>query len=384
MIRILHLIETLRPGGAERLLQTTIKYLDRDRFQSVVVALAPPLDLSGDFERLGVPVHCLNLRGRLDWKLRVLALNGILRSYRIDIVHTHLFYANFYGRIASILAGVPIVITSLHNADYTNDNKTSFGFRLRKLADRVTARLCNSRFIAVSEAVRDDYERHLGLGEIAVIYNWIDLEEFVAQDREASEQVRNEFGFAKGDFVLINVGKLRQEQKGQHYLIKAMCEIKAVIPQARLLLIGDGPDRAALQDLSRSLGLEESIAFAGQRRDIARLLAMADLFVFPSVYEGFGIALVEAMAMGKPVVASRVEGILEILTHEVSGLLIEPHSPQEIANAVIRLYKDSLLTERLAKQAKKVAFERFNVKSGIPQLEAIYTSLASDRPVALV
>jgi glycosyltransferase involved in cell wall biosynthesis len=161
-----------------------------------------------------------------------------------------------------------------------------------------------------------------------------------------------------------------------------MCEIKAMIPQARLLLVGDGPDRENLEGLSRSLGLEGIVVFAGQRRDIARLLAMADLFVFPSVYEGFGIALVEAMAMGKPVVASRVEGILEIVTHEVSGLLIEPHSPQEIVNAVIRLHRDSSLRERLGEQARKTSLERFGVKAGISRLEAIYMSLVGDRAFA--
>jgi len=383
MIRILHLIETLGPGGAEHLLHTTIKHLNPDRFQSVVVALSPPLDLRKDLERVGVPVHCLNMRGHFDWRRGVLALNRLLRSYRIQMIHTHLFYANFYGRIASLFASVPVVVSSLHNADYSNENKRSFGFILRKLADILTARLINSLFIAVSEAVREDYRRHFGLKNIEVLYNWIDIEELVAQDREASGQVKSEFGFAIGDFVLINVAKLRQEQKGQQYLIQAMCEIKAVIPQARLLLVGDGPDRAALQELSRSLGLEGFVVFAGKRRDIAQLLAMADIFVFPSVYEGFGIALVEAMAMGKSVIASRVEGILEIVTHEISGLLIEPHSSKEIANAAIRLYRDSPLKARLEERAKKTAFERFSAKTGISRLEGIYTSLADDALFAL-
>ena len=382
MIKILHLIETLRPGGAERLLQTTIKHLNSDRFQSVVVALSPPLDLREDFERLGVPVYCLNMRGRLDWRRGILALNRILRRYRIHIIHTHLFYANFYGRIASLFSSVPIVVSSLHNADYTNESKRRFGYRLRKLADFFTARLINSCFIAVSEAVRDDYQHHMGLKNIAVLPNWIDLEEFIRQDRGVSEQLRNEFRIAPEEFVLISVGKLRIKQKGQQYLVQAMCEIKAVIPQVRLLLVGDGPDKESLQELSRSLSLEPFVVFAGQRRDIARLLAMADLFVFPSVYEGFGIALVEAMASGKPVVASRVEGILEVVTHEVSGLLVEPQSPREIADAVIRLYRDSSLNERLGEQGKKKALEFFCARTRISQLESIYISLANNRVFA--
>jgi glycosyltransferase involved in cell wall biosynthesis len=308
----------------------------------------------------------------------VVALVGLLRRYRVDVVHTHLFFANVCGRLAAWAGGVPAVVTSVHNADYANEDTGRWRFKLRKLSDMMTAQWMNSAVLAVSEAVREDCRRHLGLRNVEVLHNWIDADEFTAVDEEAMLAARREFGFSRDDWVLINVAKLRRQQKGQQYLIHAMPEIAAVIPRARLLLVGEGPDGTPLQELARNLGLEGIIVFAGQRRDIPDLLAMADVFVFPSVYEGFGIALVEAMAMAKPVVASRLEGILEIVTDGVDGLLVEPRSPQAIARAVIRLYNDGALTARLGAAASRTVRERFSVKVGISRLETIYASLVNN------
>lgn len=374
-LRVLHLIDTLRPGGAERLVLTTVKHLDPERFTSVVVTLFPPLDLKEDLERLGVLVHYLGLRGPLDWRRGVLALAGLLWQYRPDILHTHLLYANFYGRLAGLLTRVPSIVTSLHHLDYTHWTSDRLRFRFRKFADRTAGRLLNTSFIAVSQAVRDDYVRHFGLKGVEVIYNYLDLAEFAPPPVEAVEAARKEFRWTIKEFVLLNVARLDWE-KGQRYLLLAMQEILKAIPEARLLIVGDGPQEESLRATARSLGLDDVVVFAGKRQDIPSLLGMADLFLFPSVAEGLGIALLEAMAAGLPVVASRVEGIAEVIEDGVDGIFVSPEDPQGIAEAVIRLRGDPRLGEDLGKRARQTVEERFSVSMGLPRLESLYLRLA--------
>lgn len=375
-LRVVHLIDTLRPGGAERLVLTTVKHLDPQRFRSVVVALFPPLDLKKDLERVGAPVQYLGLRGPFDWRRGVLSLAGLLRRYRPDILHTHLLYANFYGRLAGFLARVPVIVTTLHHLDYTHWTSDRPRFKFRKFVDRVAGRLLNAGFIAVSRAVRDDYARHFGLRDVEVIYNYLDPIDFAPLADEAVEAARSEFGWRAKEFVLLNVARLDWD-KGQRTLLLAMPEILKAIPEARLLLVGDGPQEQSLRTTAQSLGLGGVVVFAGKRQNIPSLLGMTDIFLFPSVAEGFGIALLEAMAAGLPVVASRVEGIVEVVEDGADGLLVPPEDVRAIAEAVIRLHADPDLRRALGHQARLTVERRFSVAVGITRLESVYLRLGA-------
>lgn len=370
------MIDTLRAGGAEQLVLTTVKHLNGSGIESGVVALFPPLDLQRELERCGVPVYCLGLRGRLDFWRGAVNLARLLRRCRADIVHTHLSYANLYGRIAAFLARVPVVVTSLHFCEYSNENLRRPTVRLRILADRLTGRRMNSLFIAVSNAVRDDYRRHLGLEEIEVLHNYVDIQEFVPPSREARQRMRGALGLADDDFVVVTVGRLHPE-KGQEYVVRAMPQVQAAIPRARLLLVGEGPDEARLRAIAAEEGLADVMTFLGSRRDIGKVLAASDVFVFPSIVEALGIALLEAMATGRPVVASGREGILEIVDHGENGLLVEPGDSGQLALAVIRLYENPTLAASLAARARETVAKRFSTEVGIPRIEAIYRRLAA-------
>lgn len=376
-LRVLHLIDSLRPGGAERLVLTTVKHLDPERFMSVVVALLPPLDLKEDLERLGVPVHHLGLRGPLDWRRGILVLAGLLRRYRPNILHTHLPYANFYGRLAGFLARVPSIVTSLHSLEYTHWTSDRLRFRFRKFVDRMAGRLLNASFIAVSRAVRDDYVRHFGLKGVEVIYNYLDPVEFAPMTADDVEAVRSQFGWTSKELVLLNVARLDWE-KGQDSILLAMPGILKAIPEARLLLVGDGPKEESLRTTARSLGLKDVVVFAGKRRDIQSLLGMADVFLFTSVAEGLGIALIEAMAAGLPVVASQVEGIVEVVEDGVNGILVRPEDTLEIAKAVVRLYAEPGLRCALGQQARLTVERRFSLAVGLAKVEALYESLVKE------
>ncbi len=371
---VVHVVDSLRPGGAERLIVTTVKHLDRGRFTPVVVALAPPLDLRDELVQLGVMVEHLGMRGPLDVRRGVFALARVLRRHGADIVHTHLRFANVHGRLAAALARAPHVVTSLHHLDYTHWPARGWRGRLWKTIDRLTARTINDAFIAVSSAVREDYRRHFGLREVALIHNYVEARPDVTVDADAAARGRREFGWSADDFVLLDVARLAPE-KGQRDLVQALPRILAEVPEARLLLAGDGPDREPLRRRAAELGVATRVAFAGDRHDVDALLAMADVFVFPSVAEGLGIALMEAMRAGRPVVSCAVDGIPEVVSDGVDGLLVPPARPEALADAIVRLHRDPELRQRLAARGRETVAARFVAEGGVARLESFYTSL---------
>jgi glycosyltransferase involved in cell wall biosynthesis len=375
-IRIAHVIDTLRPGGAEQLVLTTVTHLDPARFESMVVALMPPLDLRADFERIGVPVHHVGVRSPLDWRRGIVALARLLRDYRPHVVHTHLLHASFFGRVASLLARRPPLMTTLHHLDYTHWASGSVLFRARKLFERLAAPRLTTAYVAVSRAVRDDYVRHFGLERVHVIYNYLDVDALGPLPDDVLEAARAEFGWTRKEFVLVNVARLSRE-KGQRHLLAAMPEILRGIPACRLLIAGDGPERDPLEALVRQLGLEGVVTFAGNRRDVPSLLGLADVFVFPSVAEGLGIALLEAMAASRPVVASAVEGIAEIVENGRDGVLVPAGDPAAIVKGVLDLYADPARRRRLGAEARLTARGRFSAPVGVAQLSAIYETVAT-------
>lgn len=377
-LRVMHVIETLRPGGAEQLVLTTVRHLDRARFEPSVAALSPPLDLREDMERLGVLVDVLGVRRRLDVCPAALRLAAALRARRVDILHTHMFYAHAVGRAAAALARVPVVVSSLHHPDYSDQDTGRWTFKLRKGIDRLTARAINHGFVAVSRAVAEDYRHHFRLRQIDVIHNYVDPAAFTPASAEQRDKMRAAFLLGQGDFVIVHVARLQRE-KGQRYLVEAMPAVCREVPSARLVLVGEGPDEELLRGMADRLGLRPAVVFAGQRRDVREVLAMADVFAFPSVFEGLGIALLEAMAMGLPVVASRVEGIPEVVTDGVDGLLVPRQQSAELARAIIRLHKDPALRRQTGHAAQRTVRERFAVAVGLPRLEDLYTRLAGER-----
>jgi len=345
----------------------------------MVIALFPPLDLKEELDSLTIPVHYLGLRSIFDWRRGLWRLTRLFRRHPPDIVHTHLLYANFYGRLAAILARVPAIVTTLHSVEYSHWSYDRLRFKIRKIIDMAIGRLFNNGFIAVSRAVRDDYIRHCGFKNIVVIHNYLDPGTVQSLPSESIAAVRREFGCGEDAFVLLHVGRLAWE-KGQRTLLLAMPEILKAVPRARLVIVGDGPEEESLGAMARSLGLKDVVIFAGRRRDLPPLLGMSDVFLFPSISEGLGIALLEAMAAGLPVVASRVEGIIEVVQHESNGFLVPPDDPSALAAAVIRLSADPDLRRTLGRGARYTVEQQFSVATGLANLEAFYESVVKRRP----
>ena len=365
--RLLTVIESLGRGGAERLLVTTHAALDRARFRPSVAALGPPYDLAPELEAMGVTVHRLDTAGPRDLARAVLRLRRVVRKERPELVHTHLFAANVAGRLAS--PGRARVITTLHNPDYGYEDNETLRFRVRKALDRWSGRR-NRLFIAVSEAVRADYQMHMGFEPIRVLPNYLDVTALRgrvdAVDR-ARERLR--LGVQEDQLLALHVGRFHR-QKGQDVLLDAFAAAHVEDPRLRLCLVGEGAELPAARARAEELGLGDAVFFAGAVADPAPLLAAADLFVFPSRWEAFGIALLEAMAAGLPVVASRTGGIVEIVS-DATGLLVPPEHVTALTTAMLALARDPAERARLAAAAAQRARD-FDAAPAVRRLEGLY------------
>ncbi|PYQ23920.1 MAG: hypothetical protein DMF81_07170 [Acidobacteria bacterium] len=362
-----HVIETLGAGGAETLLAEVTARLDPGRFLSRVFPLDRPLELLPRFERARIEVDPLEVPPARRPLACLAALTGRLRRFQPRVVHTHLYYANVLGRLASGMVRHARCVSTLHNPDYTFESRPGLVFAGKKALDRVTGGR-NAALLAVSQAVADDFARHMGWRTIRVVPSGVDLERYSPGTSHSTS------AWPGPGLRLLHVGRLHP-QKGHRILLEALALLCARGAQVGLALVGEGPLGAELAGQASRLGLDDRVRFLGRRDDVRELLRAADVFVFPSLYEAAGIALLEAMACGAPVVASRTGGIVEIVRDGLDGLLVAPGDAGELANAVGRLTDDPALRVRLGASARRRALD-FDIRRTVSAIEAVYEEIA--------
>ncbi len=379
----MHLIETLGSGGAERLLHTNLRHLDTGGIESRVVTVFS----RGDYWKeqiadLGVEVKSLDCSKFSDIFSGVSRLRRELKASKPDVIHTHLWTANVIGRIAGWLSGVP-VISSIHNPEYEPEaaaNSTRLvqsKIMAARLLDRFTSRWCGG-IIAVSNLVRDSAVRRLGYpaDKISVLYNPVDLSEI--GDFMSRETLLAELVLPADSQLLLNVGRL-SPQKGLIHAIRAIPAVLAQFPAAHLLSIGAKGDPAHLAVIEREierLGISGSVHLLGERRNVKDYLHHCDIFVFPSEFEGLGIALAEAMAAGCPCVVSNIRPLSEFVIDGVNGILVEPGKPDHLSAKITELLGDEQLRKRLGNEARRTALELFDPQSAAQKLAQIYRTAA--------
>jgi glycosyltransferase involved in cell wall biosynthesis len=352
--RVLILTVGLEVGGAEQLIVMTAPRLRDAGFEITVGALkAGEGTMAAALGAAGVP--CVSFGGTARRDVTALVhLYRFLRAQRFDVIHSHLFLANVAARLAGRLAGVPVIITTHHDTDVW--------MRARhRLAERLTAPL-SDRVVACSEAVRRyAIERHgLSPGRVRTLRNAIDIPPLPAGDLERRE-ARRILGAGPEEIVIATVGRLCEPKKGLAVFLRAATRVAAAEPRARFVVVGDGPARGALERLAGGAGIAGRVRFAGERRDVASLLPGVDLFVQPSLWEGFGLTIIEAMAAAAPVVATNVGGIPEVLRDGIDGLLVPPGDEEALAGAILRLVRDPDLARRLGGAGRARAEAEFGI-----------------------
>jgi glycosyltransferase involved in cell wall biosynthesis len=304
----------------------------------------------------------------------LIALLRLLRKKHFDIVHTHTSVPGFVGRLASWLARVPLRFHSAHGWPVTEFS--GLGARLIFTPLEYLAGLISKRVICASHATATLGRRlHIAPAhKLVTICNGIDPEPFiVATENDSGKDLREELGIPPDWLLIGNINRLAP-QKDNDSLVKAMVPLKQLLkgrPFA-LLLVGDGPDRKKLENLATSLGISEEVCFLGFRQDIPKILSALDIFVSPSLWEGLSISLLEAMAAAKPIVTTCIVPNAELIQHEVTGLLVPPKSPEQIAKAIVRFVEEPDLAQRCAIAARQRVLEHYTIDRMFQEMWDLY------------
>jgi glycosyltransferase involved in cell wall biosynthesis len=363
--KIAHVIDSLSiSGGAERQLVANLRAFDHDLIEHHVVLLHE----AAETRRSDLPpaVHVWNLgeNGAAMTRARAAKrLVDLVRRERFDLVHASLPDSGLAARVVGMLTPTRVV-ESLVNISHEpiravdNPNVTEGKLRLHTWLDRLTMRGVD-RFHAVSQAVADSWQRVVGIdpARIEVIPRGIDQTWLRSDVTENSRSdVRSEFGFPEEAFLVIAVGRL-EPQKGHRYLLEAVAELSEAIPQLRVLIVGrQGIASPAIERQLKTSDLENTVVLAGARRDVSRLLAASDVFAFPSLFEGNGgNAMIEAMAMGLPVITTSSPPMTDLIPDNDHGRLIPRRDSTALLQALVELHADADLRARLGKTAKERA-----------------------------
>lgn len=383
--KILHVIETLGTGGAERSLVENIVLMDG--YEHVVVILSGPEDFRGRLAEADTPLVNLNTPKRAILG-NALRLKRLIDLHKPDLVHTSLYYANQAGRIAARLAGVPIlsniVNTSYDPIRYRHEPALKpWKHETLKHVDTLTAALTRCHFMGITECVKQSAVRYARFPahRVSVIHRGVDLSRFVA-DTHSGQSLKDELGLHDAYPIMLNVGRL-MPQKAQKFIIEAMPAILERYPAAHLLIAGSGYLLPELLDLSKRLNVEAHVTFLGKRTDIPALHAASDLFVFPSIWEGLGVSLIEAMAMGKPVLATDTGPFPEIVEDGESGQLVEPASATAIADAVTKMCASRERLAAMGKRSRAIAEEKFDIRKNVVQIGRLYEALIDKAVVSV-
>ncbi len=357
---ILHLSSTSGIGGAEMIVLRLAASLDRSRFRSVICLFRPGW-LNDSCREAGLPTHVIKMTGALDfnWARNVARL---IRQEEIAVIHAHEFTANAYGSLMGQMLGVPVVAT-VHGKNY-------FAERLkRRMAYRYVSRV--SRMVAVSEDLKQFIVRRAGVAEhrVNVVYNGVDVAGLPPMEQLSA--IRTDLRLDGYDHVIGAVGSL-YPVKGHIHLIKALPEILRVCPKTLLLLVGQGELAQALKAEVVKRNLDAHVRFLGFRSDVPALLSLFDVFVVPSLSEGLSMALLEAMAAGKPVVATKVGGNSELVLDGDTGFLIDAESPESISNRVVQVLRDKVRAVRMGDRGRRRVLDKFSFRAMVDRYQSYY------------
>ncbi len=343
-IKIYYILGPLGYGGAERLVVDMVKNLDKNIFLPKVFCIRSKGALAVELEKIGLEVVVVPKKNKFGLDT-IVALTKIFKKEKPDIVHTHLFVGDTWGRLAAVLARVPLIFCTEHNINMDE------GFFRRQL--KLVLSFFTNKFFAVSKAVKTHSIKKdkISAKKMQVIYNGIDINKFK----------QSEFKFNLQNPILTCVGRL-EEQKGQRYLIAAMPEIIKKYPSVCLWLVGSGSQQVVLENQIKNLNLNNNVSLIPATQAVSDILNQTDIFVLPSLWEGLGIVLLEALASFKPVVASQILAVDEIIVHNKTGLLATPKDSHDLAQKILMYLDDQNLAKALAKAGQQMVIDNFGIK----------------------
>jgi glycosyltransferase involved in cell wall biosynthesis len=369
-MKILHLISSSGLLGAERVLLELAEHSKRAGLKVTIGVFEnsrnPNLELANTASGLGFQVQIFPCNGRFD-NDAAQTIKGYMEKEGVNILHSHNYKSNFYARRALSNSNVRWVVTN---------HGRRFGPKLLlyNLLDAFIVRRAD-KIIAVSEEIAKKMKlAGIAKGKICLIENGVNLEMFTTNS--SSQAIKESFGIKKEALVVGTIGALTRE-KGHQYLLRAALKVIRIYPEAIFLLVGDGIERPGLEKTASSLGIKDSVIFAGMRKDVPEILSILNVFVLPSLSEGLPMALLEAQAAQIPVVATSVGAIPDVLENGATGMLIPPKDPQAIAEAIIMILSDKKLASGIAQKGFERVRDNFSSEKMASKYLSIYRELLS-------
>lgn len=368
MLTVLHSIDTSGPGGAETVCLNIVTGLDSTQYKNIVVVPRTGW-LSEKFLQAGISPIVVKSKG--SWScLYLWRLVRVIRHFRVDVIHSHLFGSNVYCSLAGILTRKP-VISMFHG--FVDVDASSFAVWLKFLIINKGSR----KIIFVSENLKNEYLSTKGVSPSLseVVYNGVDIEKFRPGRRDT---IKKELRLNKDNIIIGSIGNIRPA-KGYDILLRTAVLVKTKYNKVKFVIAGQGSGTLynELISLRRKLNLEGTVFFLSFREDTINLYHNFDIFLLSSTSEGFSVATIEAMACGVPVIVTRSGGPEEIVSQNINGLLVEPRDEIGLFQAINILISDPQMRERFSTMGKKSVVERFQISTIIKRYEKFYEELTS-------
>ncbi len=385
--RVLHIITRLAYGGADENTIYTVNGLDREYYViDLMIGEENKEEMLADFE-LKEGITLIRIPGLVRDLSPVKDLKALWNIYKVikrnkyHIVHTHIAKAGVLGRIAARLAGVPIIIHGIHGTTFPRTIHP-----LKQLLFKNIEQICGKFtdfFIPVGEDMKQKYI-NAGIGDARkyrTIYSGMELERFWQAGNYSKErltQLKRELGIKEQEIVIGNVSKL-QERKGFDYYLEVAKIIATEYEQVRFLIVGNGPHEQQIKEKCRELGLNNRVIFTGYRPDVEDMFAIMDIKVLTSLWEGLPRVLVQAAAVGKPIVSFTVDGAWEIVQNGINGYLVSLRDVEAMVAKIKYLIENRELREEMGKKSTELVSEAWDYKKMVKEIEGVYQEVISSK-----
>ena len=383
-IKVLHIITKMAIGGATENTLLTTSMVDKKLFESSILS-GKKCDgdetIFEDIEKRGVRITFLpELVRKINPFQEIVSLFkmvAFIRAGNYDIVHTHSSKAGIIGRIASRICKVPVIIHTIHGWSF-NDRMHGFQRALFIRLERFTGRFTDGLIAVTSEDIRKGLKNNIGKKDMyTVIRSGIELQKFVPLEDPERSEMRRRLGISINELVVGTVGRFSKQKDPETFLRMASI-VAGRMPDVKFVMVGDGEKKSTVQKMINNLKLDERVLLLGVRKNVNKILPIFDLFVLTSLWEGLPRVVIEAMSVGKPVVATAVDGTVEVVRDGITGFLTPPGDPSRIAERVITALKDGELRKKMGEKGK-AAVNPFDARTMVSDIENLYKDLLSPR-----
>jgi sugar transferase (PEP-CTERM/EpsH1 system associated) len=366
-INVLHVVLSLKFGGLERMVTDLVMQIDKSKFHCAVCCLDEYGDFAEELRARGIEVFLAGRKPGLDlqfpWKL-----SKIIKNFNAHIVHTHNAAPMLYGTFAAKLGGIRVIVNTKHDREKKETSWIAWSI----------AAFFNDAIVAISHDAKKCFLNNISTSadKIHVIYNGINVHKFIsAQDNTF---LKNELRLFSSEIVIATVSRLSKE-KDVFTLLNAFAELRHSITNLKLLVVGDGKLKADLENHAIAIGVKADVIFLGFRKDVQDILKIADVFLLTSLTEGISLSILEAMASGKPVVATRVGGNPEVVETGITGVLADAGMPLDISKALLYVLKDKGRASKMGEEGLKRVESMFSLAHMTDEYEKLYSCLLKEK-----